>query len=202
MTTPFEQLATDLTDQGYAVYDHFLTPDQVQLLRQRLSQRYSEGDFKQAGIGSATEQQVAQQIRGDQIVWLDDATPDPAEQLFLEQVSALSQYLNRRCFLGIRGREFHFAKYPVGTFYKRHLDAFQRKKGRILSVICYLNEDWQPNDGGELAIYLPQADGSETTLRILPIAGRVVCFESDKLEHEVLPTQRERLSVTGWLLDR
>jgi SM-20-related protein len=37
---------------------------------------------------------------------------------------------------------------------------------------------------------------------ILPLAGRLVCFRSDQIEHEVLPATRERLSLTGWLLDQ
>jgi SM-20-related protein len=36
----------------------------------------------------------------------------------------------------------------------------------------------------------------------LPIAGRLVCFRSDVIEHEVLPSKKERLSVTGWMLDQ
>jgi SM-20-related protein len=37
---------------------------------------------------------------------------------------------------------------------------------------------------------------------VLPVAGRLVCFRSDLLEHEVLPATRERLSLTGWLIDK
>jgi SM-20-related protein len=29
-----------------------------------------------------------------------------------------------------------------------------------------------------------------------------VCFRSDQIEHEVLPATRERLSLTGWMLDQ
>ncbi|MDQ2656958.1 MAG: 2OG-Fe(II) oxygenase, partial [Bacteroidota bacterium] len=39
-------------------------------------------------------------------------------------------------------------------------------------------------------------------LDILPVLGRMVCFRSDQLEHEVLPATRPRLSLTGWLLDQ
>jgi SM-20-related protein len=40
-------------------------------------------------------------------------------------------------------------------------------------------------------------DGQE--IKINPEAGRIVFFESDKIEHEVLPANRQRMSVTGWL---
>jgi SM-20-related protein len=36
----------------------------------------------------------------------------------------------------------------------------------------------------------------------VPEAGRLVCFRSDLIEHEVLPATRERYSLTGWALDR
>jgi SM-20-related protein len=91
----------------------------------------------------------------------------------------------------------HRTIYPIGSFYKRHLDQFKKDDKRKLSVICYLNTDWKESEGGQLRIYLP--NGSTD---IFPLAGRLVCFRSDLLEHEVLPATRERLSLTGWLLDR
>jgi SM-20-related protein len=50
-----------------------------------------------------------------------------------------------------------------------------------------------------LAIYLPQANGSEEEITVFPLQGRVVVFESQLLEHEVKPVKRPRLSITGWL---
>jgi len=82
------------------------------------------------------------------------------------------------------------------------LDTFQNDDRRKLSVVCYLNEpDWKVGDGGELAIYL-YADGRENIRTICPIPGRMVIFESQELEHEVMPAQRDRMSITGWLKTR
>jgi SM-20-related protein len=36
----------------------------------------------------------------------------------------------------------------------------------------------------------------------LPLAGRLVCFRSDQIEHEVIAATRERRSLTGWMLDQ
>lgn len=63
-------------------------------------------------------------------------------------------------------------------------------------MICYLNENWREDEGGQLRVYFPAG-----TKDFFPTAGRLVCFRSDLLEHEVLPATRERLSLTGWLLD-
>src|SRR5690606_18682797 len=103
-------------------------------------------------------------------------------------------YLNRTCFTGIRSYEFHYAVYPKGSFYKRHLDQFSNDPGRKFTMIFYLNENWLPEDGGQLVIFL---NGRE--LEVQPLAGRLVFFESSVIEHEVRPANRERMSVTGWL---
>jgi SM-20-related protein len=64
-------------------------------------------------------------------------------------------------------------------------------------VICYLNNDWTDEQGGQLRMYL-----LDRALDILPQAGKLVCFRSDQIEHEVLPATRPRMSITGWMLDQ
>ncbi|WP_234735226.1 2OG-Fe(II) oxygenase [Tellurirhabdus bombi] len=203
MEERFELLIDGILEKGYGIVDDFLSPDEVEILRQTLYARNQQGEFKTAAIGN---QQVTVQtsIRGDQIRWLDRADALPEETLYLDRVQYLIEYLNRTCYLGLLDSEIHYALYPAGTFYKRHLDRFRANSSlggpqRKLSVICYLNQDWQESDGGQLVVYLPQPDGGEEAISILPAGGRLVCFESDKLEHEVLPATRERLSLTGWL---
>jgi SM-20-related protein len=39
-------------------------------------------------------------------------------------------------------------------------------------------------------------------LDISPIGGRLVMFLSDTFYHEVLPTSKDRMSLTGWFLTR
>lgn len=195
----FDSLVADLTEHGYAIYTPFLTEAATTALRGVLKIRQAAGAFHPAGIGQGTHHQVATKTRGDSIHWLEDGTLDPAERTFLDGIAALSQYLNRRCFLGITSHEIHYTAYPSGTFYRRHLDAFPAQHRRVLSIICYLNEAWVPTDGGQLRLFLPDGHGGEATCDIEPLGGRLVCFESDRLEHEVLPARRERLSLTGWL---
>lgn len=69
-------------------------------------------------------------------------------------------------------------------------------------MVIYLNENWQKDDGGELVIY-KNLNHREQTIPIYPKFGRLVVFESQFLEHEVLEVKRElRLSITGWLKTR
>ncbi len=195
----FESIIEDLLNQQYSVVDHFFTEAEVVQFRANLLLKYEEDRFKKSAIGSRTQEEIDKTIRGDFILWMDESKSDPIEQLFFNKINSLVSYLNKTCFLGILQKEFHYAVYPTGTFYKRHLDTFQNDDRRKLSMVCYLNEDpWPKENGGELAIYL-ENDMKE----ILPLPGRMVIFESQLLEHEVKVVKAsERLSITGWLKTR
>lgn len=195
----FENIVEGLVDQDFAIADHFLDAAEIQLLTQELERQQTSGHFKAAGIGQKQDYQQDKSIRGDQIRWIERENLAPSCHFFLDRVEDLINFLNRTCYLGIRASELHFAVYPVGSFYKRHLDVFQKTRMRKISVVCYLNHNWQVEYGGQLRLYLANQNGVETTKDILPQAGRLVCFKSEVLEHEVLPANRERLSITGWL---
>lgn len=194
----FEPIVDGILADGYGVADAFLTADEAAALAYQVRERRARGQFRAAGVGTG-QVTIEKTIRGDEILWLDAAQATPEERRFLQRIEAFMAYLNQTCYLGLRDAEFHYALYPPGTFYKRHLDQFRHDSRRKLSVICYLNAGWQPTDGGQLALYLPQPDGTETQRVVAPTAGRLICFESGRLEHEVLPATRERLSLTGWL---
>ena len=198
MTSLFDSVIDKIASEGYGVLDNFLSADEVAGLAAQLRRRQAEGQLKAAGIGQG-KAVVEKEIRGDVIAWLDEEDRTFEESVFLHRIDAFRQYVNQTCFLGLRESEFHYALYPPGTFYKRHLDQFRADSRRKLSLICYLNDGWQKDDGGQLAIYLPTVGDTERTVTIEPIGGRLVCFESGRLEHEVLPARRERLSLTGWL---
>jgi SM-20-related protein len=191
------KLADGLADQGYAEVDNFLSQQEVQAILATDDFKNGLLQFKKAGIGKSQEKQINESIRGDYIQWIDGGTTQKAVELYLNRLRQLMEFVNRTLYLSLKDLEVHRTIYPIGSFYKRHLDQFKKDDRRKLSVICYLNTDWKESEGGQLRIYLP--NGSTD---IFPLAGRLVCFRSDLLEHEVLPATRERLSLTGWLLDR
>lgn len=198
----YEKVIDDLLSQKYSIVEDFFTVEEVRLLREGLLEKYEEDRFKKSAIGNQSAEKIVEAIRGDFIFWLDEQNCNEAEKHFFWKLNDFSDYLNRTCFMGIADKEFHYALYPEGTFYKRHLDTFQNDSRRKLSVVCYLNdEDWKPEYGGELAIYLNENSG-ETVKNIYPVQGRMVIFESQVLEHEVKPVKKERLSITGWLKSR
>jgi SM-20-related protein len=196
MKRQFESIADGLADDGLAVVDDFLSLQEVnEILGEPLFE--SRTSMKKAGIGKDHQLQINESIRGDHILWLDKTSAPLSVMKYLNRLEELYHFLNQSLFLSLKDSEIHFTSYPPGTFYRRHLDQFRKDDHRILSVICYLNYNWKESDGGQLRIY--RESGSAD---ILPTAGRLVCFRSDQLEHEVLPANRERLSLTGWILDQ
>ena len=194
----YERIISDISLQKYSIVDDFFSEDEVIALRHSLLLKHDENAFKKSAIGNRTNELVKKAVRGDIILWIDERVINSAEELFFNKINDLKDYLNRTCFLGINLKEFHYAIYPKDTYYKRHLDTFQNDDRRKLSFVCYLNsEDWKPENGGELVLYL---DGEDQI--VYPFPGKVVIFESQELEHEVKPVNTQRLSITGWLKTR
>jgi SM-20-related protein len=196
MIQKFNAIVDGLAEEGYAVCDNFLNEFEVTSIL-NLPDFQSGLNFKKAGIGKSNDLQINESIRGDYIHWLDKSSSPPAIKVYLDRLNELVQLVNQTLYAGLKDYEVHMTIYPAGTFYKRHLDQFKKDDHRKLSVICYLNKNWEDAHGGQLRVYLPNQ-----TLDITPIAGRLVCFRSDLIEHEVLPATRERLSLTGWLLNQ
>ncbi len=197
MNNHFEILVDGLADHGYAVIDNFLSEKEVNSILKLDDFKDAMLQFNKAGIGKHQDKQINESIRGDYIQWIDKQKSEKPLALYLKRLEELIQYINETLFLSLKDYEVHMTVYPVGSFYKRHLDQFKKDDHRKLSIICYLNPDWKEAEGGQLRMHL-----SEETKDVFPIAGRLVCFRSDQIEHEVLPATRERLSLTGWMLDQ
>ncbi len=190
----WETVADRLASDGYVIIDQFLSEEQVYAFHTQVGSLYDKGTFKKAGIGHQQDFTKDEAVRGDHIFWLSEHTQEPLIQGFWQKMDHFVEYLNATCFLGIKSREFHFAVYPVGKFYRRHLDVFKDSDARKISVIIYLNPEWRPEWGGALRLFLENQE-----LDILPQGGRMVCMRSELIEHAVLPVIRERFSLTGWL---
>lgn len=187
----FDQLAEDY----FVIIDGYLSEEECSSLRNICFQYREAEAFRLAGIGTEGDFHKDRSIRSDRILWIDRGIQAGPVQRFLERADWLRILLNRACFLGLAGYEFHFAHYPPGSFYRRHLDQFDHRNNRIISAITYLNEGWQGDDGGSLLVY----QGDKVT-EILPVGGRLVLMRSDILEHEVALSHRDRYSITGWFM--
>lgn len=189
----FARIIDALRFDGYIILNDVFSLAEIQALFIDIKDTDSN-DFQPAGIGREQEHQLNQFVRRDRIRWLN-ADYEPT-RFYLQWAEQLRQRLNRELFLGLFDYECHYAHYPKGAFYKKHLDAFKGNSNRRLSSILYLNPSWQPNDGGELVLYAE--DGQTILETVLPTFGTMVLFLSEEFPHEVLPSNRSRYSLTGW----
>lgn len=194
MQAAFECLIDSYIACKVGISENFLQTDLAAQLKVKFNERHLQDQFHQAGTGKGDKLLHNHLLRSDKIYWLDRSHNDPFENQFFDLIDQFVLYLNRSCFTGITGYEFHYTLYEKGSFYKRHLDQFRNSSSRAFSMIMYLNNDWKQSDGGELCIY--QKDHSQL---ISPVNSKCVFFKSDELEHEVLITNSPRLSITGWL---
>ncbi len=187
----------DLATRGWSQQALFLPAALARTLAAECRRRYADGELNPAGVGRGPAQEVREAIRGDQIQWIDPGQAEACDQ-YLEAMDALRQAINQGLFLGLEDFECHFALYPPGAFYRRHLDRFRDDDRRMVSAVFYLNEDWQPEDGGQLRMFLADDEAYD----VQPQAGCLAVFLSGEIPHEVLPAGRERLSLTGWFRRR
>lgn len=189
-----------LADKGWCVLPDFLGRETVAALRSECLARHGAGVFREAGIGSGRSA-VVSEIRRDRILWVEADDPNPALREYIDVTESLRQAVNRDFFLGLHELESHFAVYPEGAFYKKHLDRFRDDDRRTLTTIVYLNEAWSENDGGLLRFW-PDPTGEGEEIDIVPAGGTLVTFLSELYWHEVLPARRTRLALTGWFKRR
>lgn len=199
MDAVLDQISSEIYQNSFAIIDNFISGDFCKALLEEQNSLLKAGKFREAAVGNGDKKLVKPEIRNDAVLWMDSEALTPLQAAYWDKIEEIRNVLNQRCFLGLRSFEGHFARYPKGSFYKRHLDQFQQVSYRVITVILYLNQNWKSVDGGELRMYFPQEDGSERIQDVLPEGGRLVIFLSGEISHEVLPTHRERISITGWL---
>lgn len=189
--TAIDALASD----GWCVLEGLLADAATAALARECAALHASGELAAARIG---REKVASELRGDRTRWFEMDAPTAAQRPYVDALDALRIALNRSLMLGLVENEAHYAVYPPGARYARHLDQPQQLQARVVSVVYYLNADWREEDGGALRLYLD--DGSHHD--VVPHAGRMVLFLSHRFEHEVLPATRARMSIACWMRRR
>ncbi len=187
-----------MADAGCIVLAQAIEPADVLALRQRALHLAASGALKVAGIGRATSAQHAPAIRGDAIAWLDAGSADAADQAALHWLDGLRRALNEQLFLGLESVEAHYAVYPPGAGYARHVDRHRDSDARVLSMVLYLNEHWQATWGGQLQLF----EQERLMHKVEPQGGTLVLFRSEQFPHEVLAAQQQRVSIAAWFRQR
>jgi SM-20-related protein len=190
----FNELIDSFIDNNVGIADHFLSSALAADLKGNLLALYNQKLLLAAGTGNDTLVVHNKLVRGDSIYWLDRKHNDPHENDFFNLMDSFVSHLNSTCYTGITGYEFHYTMYDTGSFYKKHLNQFRNNGDRKYSMIIYLNPGWLAADGGELCIH--HSNGLQN---ISPENRKSVFFKSSEMEHEVLCTNKPRMSITGWL---
>lgn len=184
-------MAADLADKGWARADGWFGAELCAALREDALARFMAEEDAPAGVGREGDFTLDRSVRQCRLAWLDGG--DPAQSAFLARAEALRLELNRRLYLGLLEFEACYAFYPEGGYYGRHRDSFRGARNRVVSLVLYLNPEWDTDWGGQLIVY-----EGETPVPVDPAFASAVLMLSEETEHEVAETRHPRLAVAAW----
>lgn len=188
----FDLASRAIAADGWCVLPSLMTARQTDDLAGECRTLYDGHRLTPARIGRDLERST---LRGDSTRWFEPSALSAPQGVFAGRIEQLRIALNHALMLGLVDSESHYAMYPPGAGYARHLDRPRHNDARVLSAVFYLNDAWQESDGGALRLHL--ANGSYRD--IYPHAGTLLLFLSAQFEHEVLPASRPRMSIACWM---
>ncbi|MCW8806818.1 MAG: 2OG-Fe(II) oxygenase [Rhodanobacter sp.] len=191
----FDPASRAIAADGWCVLPTLMTARQTHDLAGECSTMHDEQLLTSAHVGRDRDHSA---LRGDRTCWFEPLALSAPQGAFAGRIEQLRIGLNRALMLGLVDSESHYAMYPPGAGYARHLDRLRHSDARVLSAVFYLNDAWQESDGGALRLHL--ADGSYRD--VYPHAGTLLLFLSAQFEHEVLPATRQRMSIACWMRQR
>ncbi len=190
-------IADDLTIKGWSHQPGLMPPELTEALRAELVALDAAAELEAAGIGRQDALVLDRDIRKARITWMDGESA--AQRAFLDWAETFRLHLNIELFLGLFELEASFAVYPPGGFYELHVDSFRGARNRIVSLVVYLNADWDADHGGALAIFAPESQtDAEPVARFLPLGGDAVFMMSEDVPHAIEPTRAKRLAIAAW----
>ncbi len=183
----FEKIQSD----GWALLP--FDQEQCNQLHNEVLRRETLNNLQQGSLANSLTNHA---LRNDFVSWINFDTQLVTEIKLIQALTDLQFALKNYFRLSLDHFELHYAKYPIGHFYKKHSDQKANDNKRLFSFVIYLNTDWQTQDGGELCGYKKKS--TEEIFRIPPAIGTMIVFKSE-LEHEVFTTRRDRYSIAGWI---
>jgi SM-20-related protein len=206
----------ELASNRYVVIPNFLPESLQDALRSDVQTLRSQSKFKVAKIGQDATNTLNTDIRVAETCFLGPSKlgdiPSAARQELYSILDGvrrdLVQHMPSINALDPGLTELLYAYYPQGGFYRRHRDAIPGSAStlRQISLLLYLNQDWQAErDGGCLRLHFDSGGDAlplneePNYLDVAPHGGTLVLLQSDAIPHEVLDTVgRDRLAVVGW----
>ena len=189
-SSKIEQLIDTLVDTHLCVMPGFFEPALTQALYEEVKQRSEGAQLDAARVGKAHQLSRIESIRGDAIQWLNGETAAQAQ--FLAIMEHYRQALNQHLFLGLNELEAHFAHYPPGTGYQRHLDSFQNNNLRRITIVVYLNPEWNEADGGQC-----HAHSGTFVVNVSVSNSSSSAVRSGPSTRQVLSPMRDGISMAG-----
>jgi SM-20-related protein len=196
-----KNLLLQLEQQQWGVMDGWLGEPLLLALRKEALGLHDARAFAPAGIRRGAAFAVDALVRSDEVCWLDPENLTVVQTELSDTLEVLRVLLNRTFFLGLHDFESHLAIYENNQHYDRHRDRFSDADRRCVSFVLYLNPNWLKGDGGELRIYKSEHSEAIQT-DVVPSWGKLLLFLSADTWHEVMPTHKQRLSLTGWFRTR
>jgi len=217
MDETMDEVARQITEHSFTVLDGFFLPAVADEVRGAVAGAHCHGELNEVSIvnGKSGEREINVGLRGDLVKWADseDAGFECLKRYTVLLGTFVSELAERLPSLQcINSQSKCMATcYPPGARYTAHVDhdgKCESTKSRRLTCILYLNPDWAPNDGGELAIYKPASLEDQRMVRdpplakVAPLHNRLVVFLPDwRVPHEVLAASVERYALTTWFTE-
>lgn len=199
MLLNIEKIVKDLINQKFSIINQIFEDHLLNLFYNEIQKIDLEEDLENAGIGRNKSYMIEKNVRSNKIKWLDGN--NHSQKLLFKNLENIRLELNKNLMLGLFDFEGHFAIYKNGDFYKRHFDSFKGNKNRIISLVIYLNKNWQEKDGGVLNLY-QNINDDKPIFSVNPNFGNAILFLSEEIPHEVTISKKTRYSIAIWFKAR
>merc|ERR1712118_527776 len=217
----FDLVGKALKEQSFCILDDFLPDHVVENLHRGIydsKEQMVTGAtgaagkvLNEQGYSAKLDRTLNERRRGDLITFCDDGTQpgsmpgclelQKAVDGFVEGLKSSDAVAERLRYVDFANGAM-FAIYPGGASrYVRHVDNSLSIDGRRLTVILYLNKDWQPEHGGQIRLFEPTVTSTQVKTDVDPLWNRLLIFWSnDEVPHEVLSAYVDRAAVSIWYL--
>ena len=228
LDTSLDIIHNSLNNNRYCIIDDFLLDNECNNVYDEVQAAYQQGLLNSRGFiaggrkGDDTLKVEDESIRNDTLGYFDgneDEWPSGSNQggltRALDKINTIVYELrdhqkkkknddsNELKNVKTRSRAMITCYAGNGSKYSKHCDNPIRN-GRKLTVILYLNKNWNTDtDGGCLRLYHPYNTSNHNHyIDIKPTFNSLLLFWSDfRCPHEVLPCYRHRFAITCWFID-
>lgn len=194
--TKLQDIINQLDQSGFAVADDFISNETLSGLLGRIISLDDLGLFEPTE--SLDERFVSEKVnynQGQRLYFTEEEKLKTVVIDLMDQLHHLATVVSEHYQLSITIQELHYSVFFENAVYSKHTDSTPEHSNRKFSFLIYLNNNWEEESGGALKLF---PYGDEEAVNILPLAARLVIFDSEKIPHEVLAAKRNRYAIKGY----